>query len=166
MTSNVPKPLGETIPSSSSQRSSLWKRLSRRGSKSQSIIQTQNPHGAIPLKSTKAQGETDNGDATSLPVKRTQRNSLIRKLKDSFRKAPSNSNQNQFQQDKEESDILVRSDDNRTSLNSRQGPGPNSPAYSTDSYVSVEVSTFIMRKSHNNCIKKPTNYFFPYYLYI
>ena len=97
MTSNVPKPLGETIPSSSSQRSSLWKRLSRRGSKSQSIIQTQNPHGAIPLKSTKAQGETDNGDATSLPVKRTQRNSLIRKLKDSFRKAPSNSNQNQFQ---------------------------------------------------------------------
>ena len=148
---NIPKPHRETATSPSTQRSSLWKRLGRRGSKPQPLSQpSSTPPGTIPLKSTidDAPVEADNGDARSLSAKRVERKNsknngkggggLIRKLKSSFRKTPANSSDHQSQpiHDGDDSELVMLAEHQRSASASH----PNSPAYSsTDSFVTVEV---------------------------
>ena len=148
---NFPKPPRETASSSSTQRSSLWKRLGRRGNKPQPLSQpSPTPHGAILLKSTidEAPVEADNGNARSLSAKRAERKNsknngkggggLIRKLKSSFRKSPANSShKNQSIQDGEDSELVMLAEHQRSASASPL----NSPAYSTDSFVTVEVGS-------------------------
>jgi len=75
MANNIPKPHREnkeTVSNSPLQRSSLWKRLGRRGNKSLPLttFQQPTPSGSTPPKSTKelydVPLEADNGDARSL----------------------------------------------------------------------------------------------------
>ena len=183
MTNNIQKPPRENgSTSSSTQRSSLWKRLGRRGSNkptptpSNTTFQQSAPSGSIPLKSSNELYETipvepDNGDARSLSTaKRSQRiinnsnnnssnkntknnaasskggsgGGLMRKLKSSFRKSSANSDQNQLQlqlqQDIDDNDEgTMLPDHQRSPLSSQRPLDPGSPAYSTDSFVTVEV---------------------------
>ena len=149
---NIPKPHRETATSSSTQRSSLWKRLGRRGSKPQPLSQpSPTPPGTIPLKSKidESPVEADNGDARSLSAKRVERKNsknngkgggglgLIRKLKSSFRKTSANSSDHQSQpiHDGDDSELVMLAEHQRSASASR----PNSPAYSNDSFVTVEV---------------------------
>ena len=67
---------------------------------------------------------------------------LMRKLKSSFRKSSANSDQNQLQlqQDIDDNDEGTMLPDHQCSPLSSQRPlNPSSPAYSTDSFVTVEV---------------------------
>jgi hypothetical protein len=185
MTNNIRKPPRENgSTSSSTQRSSLWKRLGRRGSNkppptptsrpSNTASQQSAPSGSIPLKSSKELYETipvepDNGDARSLSAaKRSQRmnnnnnnnnntknnttsskggggGGLMRKLKSSFRKNSANSDQNQLQLqlqqdiDDDNDGGTMLPDHQRSPLSSPRPLDPSSPAYSTDSFVTVEV---------------------------
>lgn len=178
MTNNIQKPPRENgSTSSSTQRSSLWKRLGRRGSNkptptptpSNTTFQQSAPSGSIPLKSSNELYETipvepDNGDARSLSTaKRSQRminnsknntknntasskggsgGGLMRKLKSSFRKSSANSDQNQLQlqQDIDDNDEgTMLPDHQRSPLSSQRPLDPGSPAYSTDSFATVEV---------------------------
>jgi hypothetical protein len=175
MANNIRKPPRENGSTSlSTQRSSLWKRLGRRGSNkptpSNTKFQQSAPSGSIPLKSSNELYETipvepDNGDARSLSAaKRSQRminnnnntknnttsskggggGGLMRKLKSSFRKSSANSDQNQLQlqqdiDDNDNDEGTMLSDHQRSPLSSQRPPDPSSPAYSTDSFATVEV---------------------------
>jgi hypothetical protein len=184
MANNIRKPPRENgSTSSSTQRSSLWKRLGRRGSSkpipipapSNTKLQQSAPSGSIPLKSSNELYETipvepDNGDARSLSAaKRSQRmnnnnndnnntknnttnskgggsGSLMRKLKSSFRKSSANSDQNQLQlqlqkdiDDNDNDEGTMLPDHQRSPISSQRPLDPSSPAYSTDSFVTVEV---------------------------
>jgi hypothetical protein len=208
MTNNIRKPPRENgSTSSSTQRSSLWKRLGRRGSNkppptpthsptpSNTASQQSAPSGSIPLKSSKELYETipvepDNGDARSLSAaKRSQRmnnnnnnnnnntknnttsskggggGGLMRKLKSSFRKNSANSDQNQLQLqlqqdiDDDNDGGTMLPDHQRSPLSSPRPLDPSSPAYSTDSFVTVEVGKlYIIIALH--CIANCSNIFF------
>mmetsp|Transcript_9245 Transcript_9245/g.10555 ORF Transcript_9245/g.10555 Transcript_9245/m.10555 type:complete len:988 (-) Transcript_9245:101-3064(-) len=169
MANNIPKPPRERKEDGSnspSQRSSLWKRLGRRGNKSLPLntFQQPKPSESIPSKSTKELYaiplEADNGDARSLTSKRAQRmnNSsnnnnnniknntsskgvglMMRKLKYSFRKNSAHSDQNQSQQDRDrKNNAIMLTDHERNPLPLQRHPDPNSPVYSADSFVTVE----------------------------
>ena len=177
MANNIPKPPKENKEDGSnspSQRSSLWKRLGRRGNKSLPLntFQQLKPSGSIPSKSTKELYdiplEADHGDARSLTSKRAQRmnnNSnnnnnniknntsskgvglMMRKLKYSFRKNSAHSDQNQSQQDRDrKNNASMLTDHERNPLPLQRHPDPNSPVYSADSFVTVEVGSNIIRE--------------------
>ena len=93
--------------------------------------------------------EADNGDARLLPGKRTDRRniknngkggSIIRKLKSSFRKTPTNSSldKNESSQGGDDNDLVMVAEQ-RMGSSAR----PNSPAHSTESLVTVEVGTIV-----------------------
>lgn len=120
MTKNrIPKPPTEST--SSTQRSSLWKRIGRRGSSTPS--QPSSPPGAaIPLTST-SKGGVKGG--------------LFRKLKGSLRNTPINSSSggNQPVNEVDDANFVMTTGHQRYATSSR----PSSPAYSIDSYVTTEV---------------------------
>ena len=154
MTKNhIHKPTGEPKATSSAHRSSLWKRMGRRGSKNSSMIPpiSMPPGAAIPLKSVRGDTSVENDirDAQSISGKGSERKNgksngkgsgaggLIRKLKNSIQKMPNN-----FSSDPNQSTHGVGDDDFGVSVE-RQRHGsssrPNSPAYSINSYATVEV---------------------------
>jgi hypothetical protein len=154
MTKNhISKPPRETTATSSTHRSSLWKRIGRRGSKTPtpSQLPPTPPGGAIPLKSIRGDAtvEADIGDVRSMGGNRSERRNsksngkgggaggLIRKLKSSFRNTPTNfsSDLNQSMHEADDSNFVMVAEHKRFATSSR----PNSPAYSTDSYATVEV---------------------------
>ena len=120
MTKNrIPKPPTEST--SSTQRSSIWKRIGRRGSSTPS--QSSSPPGAaIPLTST-SKGGVKGG--------------LFRKLKGSLRNTPTNSSSggNQPINEVDDANFVMTTGHQRYATSSR----PSSPAYSIDSYVTAEV---------------------------
>mmetsp|Transcript_800 Transcript_800/g.1970 ORF Transcript_800/g.1970 Transcript_800/m.1970 type:complete len:964 (-) Transcript_800:119-3010(-) len=131
------KPPRENTPNSSSQKAPLWKRLGRRGSKSQISSQpTPTPPGApIPLKSTKDDFsvEEDNSGAS----KRSEQKSggkgaggIIRKLKGSIRRTPNNASSNQ-NEDRDSKELTMVGEHRRIS-------GPGSPSYTAASFETVE----------------------------
>mmetsp|Transcript_11993 Transcript_11993/g.30415 ORF Transcript_11993/g.30415 Transcript_11993/m.30415 type:complete len:930 (-) Transcript_11993:1481-4270(-) len=114
----IPKPTTEST--SSTQRSSLWKRIGRRGSSTPS--QSSSPPGeAIPLTST-SKGGVKGG--------------LFRKLKGSLRNTPTNSSSggNQPINGVDGANFGMTTGHQRYTNSSR----PSSPAYSIDSYVTAE----------------------------
>ena len=136
---------------SSTQRSSLWKRMGRRGSKSQTMIPSTStlPGAAIPLKSVRGDAsiEKDTGDARSIPGKILERRNgksngkgsgIIRKLKSPFQKTPakSSSDANQSMHGAGDGDVGMNMERKRHGPSSR----PNSPAYSVNSFATIEVS--------------------------
>lgn len=121
-------------------RSSLWKRMGRRNSKSQSSINVNTVVTAL----EETPIEDDNGDGRSLSTKRAQRKakkgSLIRKLKNSFRKTKSMSEQREDSEVYNESNLLPF---DTSAAISAGAPTNNlhSPAYTVeDSLLSDEVS--------------------------
>jgi hypothetical protein len=144
----IEKKMNQTSKSSKeattpSQRSSLWKRIGRRGSKSPSQPPRTPPGAAIPLKPIRGEAavEADVGDARG---KRSEgRNSksngkggLIRKLKSPFRNTPNN-----FSLESDDGNLVVVTEHKRYTKSAR----PNSPAYSTDSYATVEVGLSLVK---------------------
>ena len=139
MTKNhIPKPPKESTTTTSSQRSSLWKRIGRRGSKTPTHAHPPTPPGAaIPLKPIRGDVtvEADIGDnPTSGKRAKGGAGGLIRKLKTSLRNTPTNfsSDANQSMHKVDDSHFAEHK---RFSTSSR----PNSPAYSIDSYATAEV---------------------------
>jgi len=150
MTNNrIPKPPRETTTTPSTQRSSLWKRMGRRGSKTPPLSPPP-PGAAIPLRSIRVDAslEADIGDVRSMAGKRAERRNeknigkgggtggLIRKLKSSFRKTATNelSEGNQSAYEADDSDLVKVAEHQQFVSSSR----PNSPTYSIDSYATVE----------------------------
>jgi hypothetical protein len=124
-------------------KSSLWKRMGRRGSKTQSNIKV---NTSIALEETPI--EDDNGDGRSLSTKRAQRKikkgSFIRKLKNSFRKSVSMSEQREDLEAFNDSAVPMF-DPGTVPLAAGAGTGitnhVHSPAYTVDdSLLSIEVS--------------------------
>ena len=164
-----PKTPKETIATGSSQaqRTPLWKRLGRRGSKTQ--LPPMTPPGApIPLRSTKdedsLEGESDHKHGT--PKRGGKRNSrLMRKLKSSFRKTPTSGSAASELVNRDESDAI-----NNESMAVGEGDRtatPSSPAYSAGSFETIEVGTVQIVASaphgtkHIASSRIDVSYFFP-----
>lgn len=129
-------------------RSSLWKRMGRRNSKSQSSIKV---NTSVALEETPI--EADNGDGRSLSTKRAQRKakkgSFIRKLKSSFRKTKSMSEQREDSEVFQES-ALPAFDPVAAVLSGPAANNLHSPAYTAeDSLLSEEV------RGSKICLKIP-----------
>lgn len=121
-------------------RSSLWKRMGRRGSKSFSNIKV---NTSVALDETPI--EADNGDGRSLSTKRAQRKakkgSFIRKLKNSFRKTKSMSEQREDYEVFNET-ALQEFDPSTAATAAATTNNVHSPSYTAeDSLLSVEVKT-------------------------
>lgn len=159
MTNNIqskPTESRETGSTSSSQRSSLWKRIGRFGAKSQTAIQqpTSTLPDIIPTKSPtelhtkKVQRMNDKNNPAKNKNGRGKSVGLMRKLKNSFRnKNIEVSDQYQSQQrDKVDNDVTMLVEQQRT----RQNNDLSSPAHSIDSFITAESNTE-EKKGHFEC---------------